>query len=248
MWGGGAWRRWRAAGRLRPFFTVFLVFPESELDVIKEVVVGGLLTKFIRRAVPDHKAVELVALQVGDLQYDGAVKAVVDVFILFFLDQSSLERLYTFGPGEAEHVDQLVQIDPYAGAIGAGAIELESRFFKVEDPGVILPVLNGVAAVIPGHYLYGFHFNGVDVQGDIKPIIIIERSYGIAHGGLTEIREIDRVVVIDSDGIVAEGICGGASARGGQDADTVQRFCPVHIVHGAMYGDLAPGLAAEKEG
>ena len=51
---------------LRPLFAVFLVFFESELDIVQEVVVCRFLAKLIGGAISYHKAIELVALEVGD--------------------------------------------------------------------------------------------------------------------------------------------------------------------------------------
>jgi len=229
-----------------PLFTVFLVFFKSEFDVVHEVIVRGALAKFIRGPVADHEAVQFVTLEVGDLQHEGPVEPVVDEFVLLFVQQSSLEGLYTFGPCKPEYVDQFVQIDPCSGSVGAGSVEFETWFSKIKNFFIVLPVLEGIAVIVPGHYLHFFQFHGVNVQSNIEASIIIDRSYRIPHGFLTEIRKIDRVVRVDGDGIIAERICRGASAGCAEDTDPVQWFCPVHIINSAMNGDLARGLEKEE--
>jgi hypothetical protein len=85
------------------------------------------------------------------------------------------------------------------------------------------------------------------MQRDVEAIVKIQRSYGIAHRGLAEVRKIDGVFGVDRYCIIAIGVGGGTAAGSADDADAIEWSCPVHIVYCTVYGDLPPGLAADKE-
>lgn len=232
---------------LRSFFTVFLVFLESELNIIQQVVVRRLLTKLVGGAIPDHETIERIAFEVGNLQYDGPVEAVVDEFVVFLIPQSSLEGLDAFGPCEAEHIDQLIKVYSCAGSIGAGADDLKSGLFKIENFGVVFSVLDGIIPITAGHHLYLFQLGRVYVEGNIKAIVKIERFDGVPHRSLAEVRKIDRIFEGDGYLVFTIGVGGSAAAGSAENANTVEWPCPVHIVHGTVYVDLAPGVAVDKE-
>ena len=171
----------------------------------------------------------------------------VDKFIMFFVFQSSLEGLDAFGPRKAEHIDQLIEVYSYACSVGAGTVELEARLFEIEDLCVVLSVLDGIISITAGHNLNFFQLCRVNVQRDVEAIVKIQGLDGIPHRGLAEIRKVNGVFRHDRYSIVAIGIGGGATARSAEDADSIEWSCPVHIIYCTMYGDLPPGLAADKE-
>ena len=77
----------------------------------------------------------------------------VNIFILFFRQETILESSHTAVSPEAEHIDKLIDIEANA-KIATGRVgrrECDSGFFVIEDFGIVLPVLHTVEAVIFWH-------------------------------------------------------------------------------------------------
>jgi hypothetical protein len=144
--------------KLWPVLPVFLVFAESQLDIIQEVVIGRAFAKGIGRTVLCHESVELVALQVRHLEHHGTVEAVVDKRLLLVINQPVLEGQRASFLLELEHLDQLVEVQPCpqtdASAPASCFRDMDTRFFIIEILLVLLPVLQGIIMIVTGHYTY----------------------------------------------------------------------------------------------
>src|SRR5258708_27476092 len=95
---------------LRSLFPVFFILGISQFDIIQEIVVGRPFAKLIRRAVFDHKTIQLVAVQMDGPFDDILAETMVDELILLFIHQPVLKSLQTLGSLQTQDIEQLVQV------------------------------------------------------------------------------------------------------------------------------------------
>jgi len=221
--------------RLWFFFPVLLVFLEGQFNIIVQVVIRGAFAEFEGGSVSYHKAIQFIPGEVGDLEYDRRVKAVVDEFILFLIQEAVLEGEHATCSGKTEYVDQFVEVDACTQpAIGGRAGQFEAGFFEIKDLGVILPVLDGVCAIVTGHDPYFFQFDRVDVEGDVKAGDGVDGADGEPGSGPSQVGKIDGIILPDLYDIVTERIGSGASTPDADDTNGIERTGAVHIVYRSM--------------
>ena len=227
---------------LLSFPQILLIFGERQFGIFQEVVVGGALTKAVGRPVFHHETVQFVALEVGHFQHHRGVEAVVDILIFFVFEKPALERFEASRPVELEIADDLIEVEAGAHAQTGAAVGDGKgvRFFEVEIFFVVFPVLERVVVIAPGHDPYFFQFGRVDMEGDVEAALAVDIFDGIFDGRATEIGEKDGIGVGNGDLVVAGRVGDRAPPRSAHDADPVERTGPIHIIYGAVNGDLGP--------
>ena len=86
------------------------------------------------------------------------------------------------------------------------------------------------------------------MQGDIEVRKGIDGADGIFGRSSAQVGEIDGILIRQLDRVIPVGIGSRAPAGIAQNADPIQRPCPVHIINRPSYSDLLPpDLAAGKD-
>lgn len=135
---------------------------------------------------------------------------------------------------EAEHIDDLVEIEANACAVLRG-YRFEAWLLVVEYFGIILPVLHGIEAVIAWFDLYFLQCGHTYLERYIKLKRVGHFQYRKFHGGLAEIAEPDGIFLGDLYHIMTIAVGGGAFAGAADHTYSFKRIIAGAVVHIAGY-------------
>jgi hypothetical protein len=224
-------KSWRTVASFKPRGTFFYV-------QLKLVVVGcGGKLKI--GTVQLHEAVEFGIIQFCKAAHQSFIEPVINKFIALLLQQPLLKVHGAAVFAELKGPDHFVDINACASGADRGHA-LHIGLVKVEDPGVVFPVLDRILRVIARPDLDFRKYRNGYPQGNVKLRRVGDLRHGKAARGLAQVREPDGVFCADMQLVGAIGIGHGARAVGSLHAHRLQGVLLRAVEHSAAHGVLLP--------
>lgn len=140
-------------------------------DIPLELVVARIHGKFQFGPVAHHKSIQFGTLQMCYPNYQCPAKAMIDKFILFFLQKPLLKSHHPPVLSKLKGPDYFIKVETHS-RWGDGGEAFKIGTVEIEGRCIIFPVLNGIPFIIGRHYQNFFKYAGIYMQGYLKVLDI----------------------------------------------------------------------------